>query len=510
MEESSPFASRLLAAILLTCYIVSCLCQDQPLKGIDLVNPVIEVTPSMIIKDLISDSSKDTITCERLQVSGMSRLKLGSYASSLRVTVAPSVVIPEQLHARIQVCLHQNASLGICQCDKEYWKNIHKGLCTSSSMSPYDERYVDIKFIGGISGSVAVTVEEDAQRWRLVCLALGFVMLLLAPIVSSWVPFYYSSSMFIGVLLVVIILLFQGMKLLPTGRKSAFYLTVYGSLIGAGSFLLHHFSVMINSILVNFGLSEEMHNPISIIVLVLIVLAGAGLGYWIVRRYIVSEDGEVDAGITLFVKWAMRIVGSTFILQSTLDTPLAFGALIFCWSVCIAIHCAKSIFHEWDHSYGVGDSWLWRVGKAQTQHSRAEFLSKKSRWGKQGNLRNSSKMSPSFQNSPDLQNSPAKGFTSPSYSRQRTSVERDHYSIFHKTPGRKKFSKREWEEFTEESTRLAMAEMASSPEFTEWIIENANRITLRSDDSSCESEADSSNETVVASGNNMIDQLLKW
>ncbi|CAM9004048.1 unnamed protein product [Rhodiola kirilowii] len=225
------------------------------------------------------------------------------YASSLRVTVAPSVVIPEQLHARIQVCFHQNASLGICQCDKEYWKNIRKG------------------------------------------------------------------SMFIGVLLVVIILLFQGMKLLPTGRKSAFYLTVYGSLIGAGSFLLHHFSVMINSILVNFGLSEEMHNPISIIVLVLIVLAGAGLGYWIVRRYIVSEDGEVDAGITLFVKWAMRIVGSTFILQSTLDTPLAFGALIFCWSVCIAIHCAKSIFHEWDHSYGVGDSWLWRVGKAQTQHS---------------------------------------------------------------------------------------------------------------------------------------------
>ncbi|KAL7197934.1 hypothetical protein ACSBR2_020456 [Camellia fascicularis] len=58
-----------------------------------------------------------------------------------------------------------------------------------------------------------------------------------------------------------IILLFQGMKLLPTGRKNVFYLTLYGSLLGAGSFLLHHFSMLVNSILVSFGLSEEMHNP---------------------------------------------------------------------------------------------------------------------------------------------------------------------------------------------------------------------------------------------------------
>lgn len=33
--------------------------------------------------------------------------------------------------------------------------------------------------------------------------------------------------------------------------------------LGAGSFLLHQFSMLVNSILVNFGLSEEMHNPVS-------------------------------------------------------------------------------------------------------------------------------------------------------------------------------------------------------------------------------------------------------
>lgn len=49
----------------------------------------------------------------------------------------------------------------------------------------------------------------DFQRWRLLCLAFGFFTLLLAPVVSSWVPFYYSSSMAIGVFLVILIILFQ-------------------------------------------------------------------------------------------------------------------------------------------------------------------------------------------------------------------------------------------------------------------------------------------------------------
>ncbi len=31
----------------------------------------------------------------------------------------------------------------------------------------------------------------------------------MAPVVSSWVPFYYSSAMTLGVLLVVLVLLYQ-------------------------------------------------------------------------------------------------------------------------------------------------------------------------------------------------------------------------------------------------------------------------------------------------------------
>ena len=60
----------------------------------------------------------------------------------------------------------------------------------------------------------------------------------------------------------------------------------------------------------------------------------------------------------------------------------------------------------------------------------------------------------------------------------------DFYSTFHRTPNRKRFSKREWEEFTEESTRDSVNELTSTPEFTEWVIKNANRIKLLPDNGS--------------------------
>ena len=46
-----------------------------------------------------------------------------------------------------------------------------------------------------------------------------------------------------------------------------------------------------------------------------IVFTGAGFGYWMVRRFILSKDGSVDAGIVQFVKWAMRVVATLFIMQ---------------------------------------------------------------------------------------------------------------------------------------------------------------------------------------------------
>lgn len=493
--------------------ILSCLSEAAAFTGIDLENPVIDVTPSPLAGYKPPLGSKDVLLCGRIRVAGQSRLKLGSYATAYQVTSTPSVVIPEKLYNKIQICFHRNASRVLCQCENDEWKAFHNGLW-SSVMSPYEDRYVDVKFAGDISGSVTVTVKEEFQRWRLLCLALGFILLLLAPVVSSWVPFYYSSSMAIGVLLVVIIILFQGMKLLPTGRKSALYFTVYGSVLGAGSFLLHYFSILINSVLVNFGLSEEMHNPVSVFVLLLIVLAGAALGYWIVRKFVISEDGSVDVGIAQFVKWAMRVIAVTFIFQSTLDTPLALGALGSCLAICSLFTSTLFTSSEWNGPFAIttfgnslysGSGSPWRSGKQFTsRQNRAEFLSRSGKLGQRGTLWNSPQRSPAWSDPP------SKGIISPSPGRV-VGNQQDHYSTFHKTPNRKKFSKKEWEKFTEESTRQSVAELASSPEFTDWIIKNADRMQLLSDDSSHDtigSGSDSTDENVAESCDRF--SFFKW
>lgn len=92
-----------------------------------------------------------------------------------------------------------------------------------------------------------------------------------------------------------------------------------------------------------------------------------------------------------------------------------------------------------------------------------------------------------------------------------TKNRQDHYSTFHRTPNRKKYSRQEWEDFTQESTYQAVAELASSPEFTDWIIKHADRIRLRPDDSSDEtigSGSDSTDEQAIESSSAF--SLFKW
>lgn len=475
------------------------------LKGVDIEKPVLEVFPSAFPVHSASQGVKDALRCERVRVSGISRVKLRSYANSFLVTLAPSVSIPEKLHSRIQVCFHRNDTLGWCQCEKDEWRSVQKGVWNTVT-SPYETRYVDVKINGEISGSVTVAVEEDFQQWRLVCLAVGFILLLLAPIVSSWVPFYYSTSMAIGIFLVIIILLFQGMKLMPTGRKNIFYLTIYGSVVGAGSFLLHQFSLILNSIFQSLGIGEEMHNPVAVFVILGIVLAGAALGYWIVRRFVISkEDGSVDAGVAQFVKWAMRIIGTAFILQSSLDPLLAIGALISCGAACKLFSALKWL-HGWYETSNDDYSLQWMRGTP----GRAEFLSKSTPKGKlwkspKGKLWNSRKRS-------SWSNSPVRGVVSQSsgISSQSSGAQmgQDYYSTFHKTRNRKKFTKNEWDEFTRESTRQALAEWAASPEFTDWIVEHADRIKVLPSESSDETMGSESDSTDLGSGSGF--PLFNW
>ncbi|XP_057767320.1 uncharacterized protein LOC130987707 [Salvia miltiorrhiza] len=463
----------------------------EAISGSNVENrQVINITPGVLVESV---PSKDIVRCARVNVSGLSRLKLGSYSSAHRITLVPSDNIQERSHKKIQICLHRNASLGLCKSENDCWDGIHTGIW-STTISPYEDRFIDVKFVDNLFGSVTISTELEFHRWRLICLAIGFVILLLAPIISSWVPFYYSSSMAIGVCLVVLIVLFQGMKLLPTGRKSALYSTICGLALGAGSFLLNRLSVFVNSVLVNFGISQEMHNPVLVFLLVGVVLAGAAFGYWLVRKFVVAADGSVDVGVAQFVKWALRVVAVTFIFQSSLDIPMAMGLLVSLLGFYFSLTSLN--WHGFsDSTFSTDWSPPRRRGVRISKTKRAEFLRRSGTTTPRGSLWKSYKGSPTYTNSP------VKGVVTPLSSVATTS--QDYYSTFHRTPNKKKYSQEEWKDFTEQSTRQAVADLASSPEFTDWVVKNADRIQLRSTESSSDesvgSGSDSTEDNIAAS-----------
>ncbi|XP_042437681.1 uncharacterized protein LOC122023574 isoform X1 [Zingiber officinale] len=441
--------------------------QKTPLRDINLENPTLEF---------------GTTLCQRVHVTGISRLNLKFYASVVRVNLKIDEVTPDRLREKIQICVHRNVSMGLCQCNEEVWESLQHGQW-SSVISPYEDRYIDINTDDKMSIALTVSLDEEFQQWRLFFLGLGFVLLLVAPIISSWVPFYYSSSMALGVVLIILILLFQGMKLLPTGRKNILYITIYGSVLGLGSFVAHYFSILVNSLLVSFGLNEELHNPVSVFIVVGIVLAGAALGYWTVRKFVLSDDGSVDAGIAQFVKWAMRLTGVIFVLQSTLDIPLALVSLAVFWNFC-------SLFNSkiWRHTSKKNGSAL---QQNTSSHRQAEFLTPTSKKMTRVLWASSSPYT--------LSSPPIRGKSYSSLAKRAKQQNNHYYSTYHKIPA-KKFTKEEWENLTRESTKVALQEWASTPEVAKWIADNANRMRLDQGNScstdTTESSSDSSEETI--------------
>ncbi|CAL5431685.1 unnamed protein product [Camellia sinensis] len=247
---------------------------------------------------------------------------------------------------------------------------------------------------------------------------------------------------------------------------------------------------------------------VSIFVLLGIVVAGAALGYWMVRKFVIAEDGSVDVGVAQFVKWAVRVIAATFILQSTLDTPLAMGALVSCLSICFLITSFK--WNGPDSTITFGNSIYsangnpWRgSGRANVRQNRAEFLSRSGLVASRGTQWNSPRSSSGWSDSPGKEAGFMPDLCMISLTTARvTRNQQDYYSTFHRTPNRKKFSKKEWENFTQESTRHALAELASSPTFTDWIIKHADRIQLPdySSDNTIGSGSDSIDENLVESG----------
>ncbi|GKV30493.1 hypothetical protein SLEP1_g39298 [Rubroshorea leprosula] len=115
--------------------------------------------------------------------------------------------------------------------------------------------------------------------------------------------------------------------------------------------------------------------------------------------------------------------------------------------------------------------------QAIVKHGCAEFLSRSRRTYPKEKLWNGPMNPPAWSNSSVyFQPLPVQG--------QRNLV---YYSTLHiDTVIRRSSQSKNGKDFTRESTQITMAELAATPEFTDWVIERADRIKLISDDSSDE------------------------
>lgn len=141
---------------------------------------------------------------------------------------------------------------------------------------------------------------------------------------------FLGSSTLARFLLLLLIILFQEMKLLLSGRNNSLGIFLYTYIAGLGSFFLHYALVLQDQILLEMSItiSKDMLNPLALVIFLLASvcrLNGTWLGIWVDHKFIhyEVEDGIVDKSISFFITWSIRILATFLILHCSLDPLLA-------------------------------------------------------------------------------------------------------------------------------------------------------------------------------------------
>ncbi|CAA6675605.1 unnamed protein product [Spirodela intermedia] len=463
-EVPFPFSPRLLRWILLLLIafppiLVSC---DEIAVG--LPPGKLQLPPGEPVEGSPGAKPGAVMACNRVHIRGVLRLRHPNlFFHSLKVKV--------NLSSRQIVALGfpPNASRGVGMCPSGEWRKLSKGSWLQNT-SPFSDKILDVRMHPGRpSAVVEVSTEGEFMPHRMVLLILGIVLMAFARMLSESVVFYYGGAMAVGVILVFLMVLFQGMKLLPTGRKGSVAIFLYSSIVGVATFLLHYLSGLLRSALMEMGISEDIHKPLGVFFLLCLFLAGAWLGFWSVRKLVLDESGSVDQGIAYFVEWSLLIFAAAMILQSSIDTLLATEALLLDITVTLSMRSRRKL------------RFLRRLYRrisglfCRTQDKSSPYKNLPAHgapW--------TPKQSPASQaKSPasPLCRTDATGLTTKP-APQEPLKGQTYYSTFHVTPERKKFSKEEWKAFTRDSTRRAMEELSTSPDFARWVANNAERITV--------------------------------
>ncbi|GJP44213.1 hypothetical protein CLOM_g3597 [Closterium sp. NIES-68] len=256
----------------------------------------------------------------RSRVGGLSRgFHILRVTATIPAAISPRPMFTGSGPSKFEFCVHWNATEPLGECPRGAWRAADRKGRWVVLRSPFEGAFVDVKREGGGGGDqdISMSIDEDLEVHRAVFFVLGFFLMLLAGHLSSMVAFYYGGGMTLGVLLVVIVILYQ---------------------MGFIGVIVTYVTGAIKTVMEPLGLGDDVISPVVVFVLVLVALIGAALGFWVVRKFILSPTGELDPPTVSFVKWGLRIIAATLLIMSSADAIIATSLLLLSISTTLLLH----------------------------------------------------------------------------------------------------------------------------------------------------------------------------
>ncbi|CAI7776784.1 unnamed protein product [Closterium sp. NIES-53] len=259
----------------------------------------------------------------------------------------------------------------------------------------------------------------------------------------------------------------------------------------------------VKTVMEPLGLGDDVISPVVVFVLVLVVLIGAALGFWVVRKFILSPTGELDPPTVSFVKWGLRIIAATLLIMSSADAIIASSLLLLSLSTTLLLHLLSPralalLSPTSTPSATPATSFLARA----CAHKSEQASEQEGEVGRMGGA-----FSPPQQYGTPPQGpmggvgggqgyvTPSRGVDGSPYTRMGTPFQgppgtpRTPHpssplaravcpSSFHRTPHRRHLTPAQAAAISHECTQAALQELAYSPGFGQWVLHNFDRIAI--------------------------------
>lgn len=213
-----------------------------------------------------------------------------------------------------------------------------------STFGPFDVDRVTWrceKWKGGAAEPVSYRVRLVSSRGPdnalIARLLIGASLVALAPVVSGWTFAYYGVGMALSVLAVALLIVYRVSRAMPGNRTVKAFATapLFAALAIDPSHLSRVIQAYVSICLKPMQLvvramieqnPEEAGLPLALVA-TFVMLSGAGVGLWAVRRFMIdAATGKVEPSVSKFSCVAMRIIGVLLLQFSTLDRLL--GAVL--------------------------------------------------------------------------------------------------------------------------------------------------------------------------------------